>query len=353
MGGYEPGDSENQQKFPRTRRASEVTPRPVEWLWQDRIPRGKLTLLDGDPGLGKTTLLLDLSARVSTGRSMPGESNGHGREPEGVLYLSAEDDDGDTIRPRLEAAGANLDRVHLWAEAILPALPGDVEKIAQLVIAFDVGLIVLDPVGPFLDVGINVNRDADVRQALAPLRGICELTGTSAVLLRHLNKDGRSSNALYRGGGSIAFIAAARSALLVAKDPNDDEQLILAHTKSNVGRLAGSLAYRLDPVPVANAGEQVRIEWLGAADYAAADLLAVKRQGRSEKREGRSEKRENCAAWLREKLAGENMVARKTLVAEAERNGWQEHLVKRAATAIGVVSQRENRVHGGTLWSLK
>jgi len=345
LGGYEHADSEERHEFPRTRRASEVTPRPVEWLWQERIPRGKLTLLDGDPGLGKTTILLDLAARVSSGRPMPSESNGHGRKPEGVLYLSAEDDDGDTLRPRLEAAGADLDRVHLWAEATLPELPGDVEKIAQLVIAFDVGLIVLDPVGPFLDGEINVNRDANVRQALAPLRGICELTGASAVLLRHLNKDGRSSNALYRGGGSIAFIAAARSAMLCARDPNDDDQLILAHTKANVGRLAGSLAYRLEPVPVANAGEQVRIEWLGAADYAAADLLAVPR-------EGRSEKREECAAWLREKLADGNMVARKALIAEAERNGWQEHLVKRAATDIGVVSQRENQIHGGTLWSL-
>jgi hypothetical protein len=323
-----------------------VVPRPVEWLWADRIPRGKITLLDGDPDLGKTTLLLDVGARVSTGRPMPGEPSGKHREPADVLYVSAEDDDDDTIQPRLQAAGADLDRVHLWAEAQLPVLPDDADRLAQLIVAHDVALVVLDPVGPFLNGDLNTNRDADVRQALAPLRGICEQTGAAAVLLRHLNKDGRTSNPLYRGGGSIAFIAAARSALLSARDPDDPDQLILAHTKANLARRAGSLAYSLEPVQVPGAGEQVRVRWLGASAHDAAELLAPQRQGRSEKRE-------ECGDWLGEKLADGNIVARKALVTEAERNGWPESLVKRAAQDIGVIARRENRAQGGTLWSLE
>jgi hypothetical protein len=290
-------------------------------------------------------VLLDVAARVSTGQPMPAEANGKTRKPAGVLYVSAEDDEGDTLEPRLSAAKADLDRVHFWAEAQLPALPDDANRLGQLIVELDAALLVLDPAVAFLGDDLNTNRDAEVRQALAPLRGVCEEMGVAAVLLRHLNKDGRTSNPLYRGGGSIAFIAAARSALLSAQDPDDPEQLVLAHTKANVGRRAGSLAYCLEPVDVPGAGEQVRVQWLGASSYDAADLLAPKRQGRSEKRE-------ECAEWLREKLAGGNMVARKALITEAEPR-FSEHLVKRAAKDIGVIARRENVVQGGTLWSLE
>jgi len=330
---------------PRTRPASDVQVRRVEWLWQHRIPRGKITLLEGDPGLGKTTILLDLAARTSSGRSMPGDTSGRAAEHAGVVYLSAEDDDGDTIRPRLEAAEADLDRVHLWADASLPMLPEDINIIGKVIVANDAQLVVFDPGVAFLGGEGDGNRDANVRQALAPLRGVCEQTGAAAVLLRHLNKNANSGNALYRGGGSIAWIAAARSALLSAKDPDDHDQMVLACTKANLGPQASSLAYRLQPVEVAIAGTQVRIEWLGESDHDAHDLLEPKRQGRSEKREA-------CAEWLREKLANGNMVARKALVTEAAPR-FSEHLIKRAGKDIGVIARRENVVQGGTLWSLK
>ena len=317
--------------------------KPVEWLWLDRIPRGKLTLLDGDPGLGKTTLLLDVAARVSTGRPMPGLENGQRNLVGDVLYISAEDDEGDTLRPRLEAAGADLDRVHLWADAALPSLPDDVDRLAQLIVARDLALVVFDPIGPCLNGGLNTARDAEVRQALAPLRGVCELTGTAAVLVRHLNKDGKSSNALYRGGGSIAFIAAARSALLAGKDPDDETRRVFAHTKANLGPLSESLGYRLTPVAVPGAGDQVHVEWLGAVEHSAEDLLGV--------RQGRSENRDACDTWLPIRL-NDGAVAFATLRAEAKERGWGERMLQRVAVELGVKMEREPKVAGGTLWSL-
>ncbi len=327
-----------------TRAASEVTPRPVKWLWPDRIPRGKVTLLDGDPGLGKTTVLLDVSACVSTGRPMPGVLNGCDTEPRGVLYLSAEDDDGDTLRPRLEAAEADLGRVYLWNATSLPTLPSGAGELEALASELNLALIVLDPGVAFIDGDLNTNNDAQVRQALAPLRGICEDTGCATVLLRHLNKDSKGSNPLYRGGGSIAFIGAARSGLLAARSPDDPDEMVLAHIKANVGPRAGSLAYQLKPVEVNGAGSQVRVEWLGASDYAAADLLQSQRQNRSP---ARSE----CSEWLRERI-NESAVAFKLLATEGKRHGWGERLLQRAGDDLGVVSQRTNVQGAGTLWSL-
>ena len=149
-------------------RVADAARERVSWLWPGRIPRGKLTVFDGDPGLAKSTVALDVAARLTTGRAMPGEAAAT-VPPMAVLVLSAEDGVGDTIRPRLEAAGADLERVHVLerVDDRLPTLPDDVAVIREQVKHLDVGLVVLDPLMAFLAGRVDSHRDQDVRGALA------------------------------------------------------------------------------------------------------------------------------------------------------------------------------------------
>jgi hypothetical protein len=208
----------------------------LRWLWPGRIPLGTITLLDGDPGLGKSLLALDLVARVTRGAAMPDGGDTLAGAVEGVVdggavLLSAEDDLAATVRPRLDAAGADLQRV-LAVQTVLTydtamgqevergfALPGDVPLLVAAIGEVDAKLVVIDPLMAYLDGRVNSWRDQDVRAALAPLARLAERTGVAVVILRHLTKGG-STNALYRGGGSIGIIGAARSGLLVARAPN-------------------------------------------------------------------------------------------------------------------------------------
>lgn len=189
----------------------------MSWLWQPRIPLAKLTVLDGDPGLGKSALTLDLAARISRASAMPDGSRGL-PEPAGVLLLTAEDGLGDTVRPRLEAMGADLTRVRALkgvpgatADALTPIeLPRDLSLVESEASACRAALIVFDPLSAHLGSEINPYRDQDVRRALLPLAQLAEQIGAAILVVRHLTK-GFSSNPLYRGGGSIAFIGAARA----------------------------------------------------------------------------------------------------------------------------------------------
>ena len=236
---------------PKITCAADVAPERVRWLWRGRIPLGKVTVLDGDPGLGKSTLMADIAARVTTARLLPDDSRSALDNPASVLVLSAEDGAGDTIRPRLEAAGADLERVQIWhcnldddASEMLPSLPEDIGLLANLIQEHEVALVTIDPLMAYLSANTHSFRDQDVRRALAPLAKVGEATGAAIVLVRHLNK-APGGAAIYRGGGSIGIIGAARSGLLVAKHPDDETRRVLASTKSNLGPPPPSLAYRL------------------------------------------------------------------------------------------------------------
>ncbi|MFH1844189.1 MAG: AAA family ATPase, partial [bacterium] len=246
----------------------------VRWLWPGRIPRGKLVILDGDPGLGKSTIALDIAAKVSTGTPFP--DGFREREPAGVVITSAEDGLADTIRPRLESAHADLDRI--VAITGVPdepngerplSIPADVPRIEEAIRQTSAALLIIDPLMAFLSGDLNSHRDQDVRRALHSLSSLAERTGAAVIIIRHLNKSG-GPNPVYRGGGSIGIIGAARVGLLVAKDPGDGTKRVLAVTKSNLAAEAPSLAYKIDTDPTNHVS---RIEWLGLAPYEASDLL--------------------------------------------------------------------------------
>jgi hypothetical protein len=277
---------------------ADVRPERVDWLWPGRIPRGKITLLEGDPGLGKSTVAYDLAARLSSARPMPGLATP--ATAADAIIISHEDGLGDTVRPRLEAAGADLRRVHavkgfgLDGTERLPVLPADVPIIEAIVEQHAAALLIIDPLFAYLGSEIDTFKDHDVRAALVTLAAMAERTRVAVLIVRHLNK--RSGGpAIYRGGGSIGIIGLARSGLLVAPDPDDSAGRVLASVKNNLATGIPSMRWRL--VPEDNGA--ARVEWLGLSSHTAETLLA-NCEGEPEERSALDE----ACAFLKDALAG-------------------------------------------------
>lgn len=302
---------------------SEVQPEAVRWLWPGRIPLGKLTVLDGDPSLGKSTITLDIAARVSCGLPMP---DGTAGVSGGVVLASAEDGLADTVRPRLEAAGADCARiVALKPEQFLSV--GQLDELRASIERVNAVLVVVDPIMAYLGPDVNSWRDQDVRRLLAPLAALAEESGAAIVLIRHLRK-AADANPLYRGGGSIGIIGAARSGLLVARDPDDPERRVLAATKANLAKEAPSLSYRMVEINGA-----VKIEWLGESHHAAAALLAVPPSNETRNAMG------EAADWLRSRLA-DGPVAAQDIRCKARGAGYSHRTLARAKDRLGVTSNK-------------
>lgn len=255
-------------------RLSDVQPENVSWLWPGRIPAGKLVMLDGDPGLGKSTLALTIAATVTQGGAWPDGSN---CEIAGdVLIMSAEDGVADTIVPRLGAAGADLDRVHHVeahghdGEPVHFSLANVVE-IEDTITSVGAKLVVVDVLMAFLPG--DAHKDQDVRKVLGPLAKVAERTGCTFLLLRHLNKT-KGSDPVYRGGGSIGIVGAARVGLAVIADPDDPEVRVLTCVKNNLAAAGSSLAFTLVPATV-DGVDTSRVEWAGEDVRTASELFAA------------------------------------------------------------------------------
>jgi putative DNA primase/helicase len=321
---------------------SEVKPERVEWLWPGRIARGKVTLIDGDPGRGKSVLTLNMAARVSTGTPWP-DSQPCPRG--GVVLLSAEDGLADTIRPRLDAAGADtsrilaLDLVGSDSHPIL--LPDDLDAIAAGVRRVGAVLVIVDPVMAFLGGEVNAHRDQDVRRALRPLADLAEEMGFAVVVIRHLNK-AATAPALYRGGGSIAFTAAARIAFVVGADPQDDKRRILAPLKANLSAAPPALAFRL----VEAENHTVQVLWEGESPLTARELLALPAEESTEQGSARAD----AEAFLRDLLA-DGPIESRVVLKEAREAGVSEITLRRAKQAVKVRVEKAG-MRGGWTWRL-
>ena len=323
---------------------SDVESEEVRWLWDRRIPLGKLTLLEGDPDWGKSAITMDLAARVTTGMPMPQHDTLDHVEPldpldllGGVVILNAEDGLGDTIRPRLEAAGADLTKVR----AILPmkpdndivSIPRDIPTIIESEIEKAMAkLLIIDPLSAFMHG--DPNKDSDVRKALTPLAEMAQRTGVAVVVVRHFNKNA-DAKALYRGGGSIGIIGAARSALAVAPHPNDDELRVLVPQKGNLSKKAQSLSYNI----VTGENGAARIEWRGTIDLNADELLNVN-QGELAR----------AKAWLIDELKDGPVPYNEIKAAAAEVN-ISESTLKRAKAKLPVQSEKDGP-NGQWRWHL-
>lgn len=236
----------------------------VEWLWEGYIPVGKLTILQGDSGKGKTMAMLNLIAAFTTGRDLldpPGSSQI--REPINVIYQTAEDGLADTVKPRLVAAGADCSRVSVIDEGERMLSMTD-ERLIWAIRETDAGLVVLDPIQAYLGENVDMHRANEVRPRLKHLGDIAAVNSCGMVLIGHLNKKD-SGKPEYRGLGSIDFTAAARSVILCAESPRDRDVRVLASTKC-------SLTYPPDPVAFRLSKER-GFEWEGTYDITAEELL--------------------------------------------------------------------------------
>jgi hypothetical protein len=331
-------------------RLATVRPERVLWLWPGRLPAGKLVVLDGDPAVGKSTLAVDLMARITLGKPWP---DGAGCPDGDVLILSAEDGLADTIRPRLDAAGADVDRVHALTEVRYTDEDGrsrarsvtlaDVGLIEDAVTRVGARLVVVDVLMAFLPGKVDSHRDQDIRTVLSALSGMTERTGCCLLLLRHLNK-GAGGNPLYRGGGSIGIVGAARAALLAAHDPEDESRRVLAVTKSNLAAMPGALGYQLVDSPDDGCA---RVEWLGPTTHQAGDLL-----GRIGDDDDRTE-RDEAADWLTDYLIRNGGEVRAgDAIKAASRDGIAKSTLTRARQRAGVDSVKAGMA-GGWVWSLR
>jgi hypothetical protein len=245
---------------------------PVDWLWPGFIPLAKIVLLEGDPDLAKTTISLDLAARITSGRPMPDGSPG----VEGTaVFLGFEDDFADTVVPRFRAAGGDPSKLCLLTHIQGPegprpySIPTDVPHIETVVREKQARLLIIDPLMAALDTEVKSNIDHHVRRALAPLKDLAERCGCTVLLIRHWNKNVAVANLLYRGGGSIGILGASRAALAVTTDPEDPSRRVLIPVKANLAAQEARPAIRYRVVGVEVPETEIvtaGIEWLGKTD---------------------------------------------------------------------------------------
>jgi hypothetical protein len=258
------------EQAPHALPVSRITAQPIAWLWPGRLALGKLAMLDGDPGLGKSLITLDLCARLSRGLPLP--DGGPGPGVVNSIVLNGEDGVEDTIRPRLAALGADLDRVFVLRRTGLKrplCFPDNLPTLARALQRTAARLVIIDPVVAFLGSGAPSSSDQGVRRALFPLSQLAAKCGCAVVLVRHLSK--RGGRSLYRGFGSIGFLGACRSGWLVAADPQAPTRRVLAQVKNNLAPVQPSLGYEVhaeQPAPPV-------VRWLGVSPWTADQLMGV------------------------------------------------------------------------------
>ncbi|WP_428939691.1 AAA family ATPase [Fontivita pretiosa] len=332
---------------------AEVAPEKIRWLWPGRLPLGRISLIGGRPGEGKSFLTTDIAARVSTGSPWP---DGSGNAPLGsVILVGAEDDAADTIRPRLDAHRADVNRIHLLEGVRLVGHEGELNEVAftlrdaaaleeALIRVPDCQLVVIDPIGSFLGGGVDSHKDAEVRAVLAPVGRLAGQYGCAILIVAHWRK-GRSDGADERILGSIGFTGIARTVWHLARDPQNKARRLLLPGKNNIAPEGGGLAFTI-------AGDPPAIDWeRDPVDMSADEALAAADGDDEDRKPGPEPEALNSAkGWLATLLAGGEVEAARVR-AETAAAGLAWRTVQRAADAIGVIREK-NSFTGGWQWRL-
>lgn len=328
----------------RLLRASDVRMRAVRWIWHGWLAQGKLHLLAGPPGLGKTTIATGIAAIMTVGGRWPDGT----QAPSGsVLVWSAEDDIADTLAPRLAVAGANLDRVQFVTGESGSFDPATEMAALQLAAAKmqDLRLLILDPI--VSAVAGDSHKASEVRRALQPVVDFAAATDAAVLGITHFSKGAGGKAPIERVLGSQAFGALARVVLLTIQESGEDGRRLLVRAKSNIGPDGGGFAYGLEHVlvPGAEAIQASRIQWREQVDGHAADLLAVADSTQEER-----SMLDDATAFLRDELAA-GAVPAKRIQERADAEGISKATLRRAATALRVKKDKKG-LDGGWIWRL-
>lgn len=330
-------------------KGSSLKPEPIQWLWQGWLPLGKLTILAGEPGTGKTTAVLSFAATVSNGGAFPDGVTC----PEGdVLIWSGEDDPGDTLLPRLIAAGANTDRIFFVGDRTVtdetrPFDPAtDVGVLLETALKLPkLRLIVFDPIVNAITG--DSHKNTEVRRALQPLVDFASKVGAVLIGITHFSKGGQGSEPTKRVMGSVAFTAVARVVMVCAKTNDDEgiERRVFARSKSNVGPDDGGFVYGLEQVEALPGIWASRVVWGEALTGSAKSLLAEPDEAGKEGALG------EAVQFLRDCLS-EGLTPTKTIKAEALNAGFSWATVRRASESMAII-KRKGGMNQGWYWELQ
>lgn len=296
-------------------RMSDVELTPVEWLWKPYLPFGKLSVLQGNPGEGKTYFAMHLAAACTNGKLLP---NMERMEPFNVIYQTAEDGLGDTVKPRLIEAGADLDRVLVIDDSEVQLTLSD-ERIEKAIIENNARLVIIDPIQAYLGADVDMNRANEVRPIFMRLGQVAQRTGCAILLIGHLNK-AAGMQSLQRGLGSIDIAAAVRSVMFIGKLKHDPTMRILTHEKSSLAPPGASLAFSL--------GDEGGFRWVGEYDITADEMLS----GIEPQRETKTQQAKDLICTL---LAGEKQVLSEDIDKAALERGIPGRTVRDAKRELG------------------
>lgn len=296
-------------------RMSDVELTPVEWLWKPYLPFGKLSVLQGNPGEGKTYFAMHLAAACTNGKLLP---NMERMEPFNVIYQIAEDGLGDTVKPRLIEAGADLDRVLVIDDSEVQLTLSD-ERIERAIIENNARLVIIDPIQAYLGADVDMNRANEVRPIFMRLGQVAQRTGCAILLIGHLNK-AAGMQSLQRGLGSIDIAAAVRSVLFIGKLKHDPTMRILTHEKSSLAPPGASLAFSL--------GDEGGFRWVGEYDITADEMLS----GIEPQRETKTQQAKDLICAL---LAGGKQVLSEDIDKAALERGIPGRTVRDAKRELG------------------
>ncbi len=307
---------------------SEVQSQEIEWLWYPFIPYGKLTIVQGDPGDGKTTLILNIAAKLSKGEGLDNDMKL--TEPMNIIYQTAEDGLADTVKPRLEKAGADCERIVVIDERDKSLSMAD-ERLEEAIIQTGARMLILDPIQAYLGGGMDMNRANEARDMTKRLGALAEKYKCAIILIGHMNK-ASGNKAAYRGMGSIDFFAVARSVLLVGRVEGEPNIRAVVQIKNNLAQFGHPKAFEL---------MESGFKWLGDYEITADEVLG----GIAPK----ANKLEQAKQMLRELAETANAVQSNEIFDMAEEQGISKRTLENAKKELGI---RARKINNSWYWEL-